>query len=134
METKDGLGLFEFLIKNFGPYGGLIILLLGVSLYALYKLAGKYGDALEKIAELHSACEKEKKDLEAKHFKEKIEFKEQCDKQLQAAMKEFLERDNQKRNDVIGCFAKFDAFAKEITQGLKEFSNMLIQWRLNSAR
>lgn len=133
MSPTQGTDVLDRLVHLFGPAGGLAVGLLFASLFFIWWLARKYVESMRLIAKLHLDCEKEKRALEQRHSQDLISFKEACERRLETATQLFLDRDNQKRGDVVKQFEILNEFKASITNGLREFMDTLKDWRLKDA-
>lgn len=126
----------KLVIKDFGPAGGLAIILLAVSIIANYKLflrLNEHHDASLK-SEVSHAEELSKCRLTCE--REKMEFKENLEKRYHEATEVFLLRDNQKREDTKTLFARFESLMGVVTDALSRQTQALqdVQYAIRENR
>lgn len=100
-----------FILKAFGPAGGLSVLLLGASVWANWKLVLRITvietDHVVAIEKCKTECEKEK-----------LAFSETLNGRYREAVATFLQRDQEKRQDINVMYERFEKLLGVVADGL----------------
>lgn len=121
--------LVGVILKDFGPAGGLAILLLAASVWANWKLIlriNKMHDTSVALETTHSqeigAC---RLDCE----RDKSQYRESLEKRYQEQVATFLSRDDQKRQDITVMFARFENLMGVITEALTKLTEASVNMK-----
>lgn len=129
----DILGL---ILKDFGPAGGLAVLLLAASLWANWKLVVRLNKQHDKVTDTETVHAVALANCQANCEREKLLFRETIEKRYQEAVSVFLQRDNEKRQDISIMFERFEHLLGVISDGLTKVAqaNENLRYELKGRR
>ncbi len=110
--------IVAIVLKAFGAAGGLAVLLLAASIWANWKLVLRLSKQHDSISEIEKSHIKEMAECQVACEKEKVLYRESVDRHYKEAVITFLERDNQKREDIDTMFKRFETLVAVISDGL----------------
>lgn len=122
------------LVGLFGPVGAFAIILLGISLWVIYKLFHWGDDKQRRLTALVRETSEALAKKEAECIAEKAEYRAEMQRQLDEHINRFMIADNNKRLDVIKCFEKLDGFVDRITIVLEGVRNALVAVQIEVAK
>ena len=115
--------LVGLVLKAFGPAGGLAVLLLVAAMWDNWKLVTRLNDQHDQISAVEKAHVKALAECQAACEREKLLFRETLDKRYQEAVAVFLQRDNEKRQDIATMFERFEHLVGVVSDGLTQVTN-----------
>lgn len=118
-------GIIALALKDFGPAGGLAILLLATSIWANWKLILRLNKSHEAFVSLEKSHAEELAQCHLNCEREKTAFKEQLEIRYKEAVSIFLVRDDQKRQDITTLFTRFESLMGITSDALSKWTTAI---------